>query len=154
MEKDRQLITDAKALFNRNKTAFNNTLRDIRKDIHTFQKMESMFQANLLKTLRVSLKKGKQSEVATKFKELVAEEIERLNDVDKTAYRIAYLRGLAMSQSTMSRLENSKLDSRDAYITPQSQRYKELQYEHGLFLSKALGVDPGCFFSSFFASKN
>jgi hypothetical protein len=132
---------------------YDDALQDIRELIKQFQKIERCFQAMLLKDFRKELRNLTQSQLSDAIKEIVCAKIKKEKAKSHPRIKkISDLRSLATSTSAISRLENTRLCDDKNFKTPENQRMKKLSLLHAKIISKALGVDPGHYFCSFFAS--
>lgn len=154
LKEDSDLIHDLRTYVIANNKQLNLLVRDIRATVRGYQKMERAFQAMLLHDLRVDLRDLRQSDLTAKITDVIAQKI--LKEKAKThpdREKIRRLRAMPNSPSTISRLENSRIHIQKDFKTPENQRRKPLTLHYAKVVAKALEVDKGHFFSSFFASE-
>lgn len=136
------------------KPTFDAVLRDIRAAVSNFRRMEHAFQAMLIRDLRVNLRGWKQTELSAAITAKIGEKILKQQQKPRPNWdKIRGLQAIPRSQATISRLENSRIHIQKQFATPENQRRKPLTMHYAKVLSKALGVEHGHFFSSFFASE-
>ncbi|MEX2305244.1 MAG: hypothetical protein WD595_03535 [Waddliaceae bacterium] len=154
MKEDKAWCKELQERYKADKKNYDNTLRDIREVVRSYQKMEQAFQALLLRDFRTKLRGLTQKELADKLDSQVKKEIkeEKAKETPNTT-KIHLLSDTPRSASTISRLENSRIHIQNDFKTGENQRRKELIFRQAELISKALGVDPAYFFCSFFASK-
>lgn len=153
IEKDAKLLNALENRYDATPNRYQNTLREIRAVVQEFQYMEQGFQAMLLRQLRVDLRALTQEELSEAIAEVVKKKVKKEEGkLHPNQEKIQNLREMPVSPTTISRLENSRLHIEKEYKTPIAQRRKTLTLYQAKILSKALNVNPGHFFGSFFAS--
>lgn len=156
LQNDANLVAEIEEDLDNNKTFYDNLLRDIRADVRHFQKMEQAFQAMLLRDFRVKLRDLKQKELSTTIETVINKKIAKeTRKRHPNRSKIKELRMMPTSPATVSRLENSRIhiDAVKHFATPENQRRKALSLRYAKIVAKALNIQTGHFFCSFFASK-
>lgn len=133
---------------------YNSAVLGIRQLVRNFQVMEQSFQAMLLKDFRVKLRGKSQQELSNALQNVIERKVAKESAKPvPNIMKIQQLQKIPTSPATISRLENFRINSQnDDYATPEAQRRKVLSLKEARVISKALEVEPGHFFSSFFAS--
>lgn len=153
IEQNPALAASLEQFYQDSKVSFDNKLRDIRKQLRNFRKMEQSFQAMLLRDFRKNLRNLTQKELSVKTIEVIAQKkIAELAKAVPDQNNLRKLQLTATSPSTISRLENSRIHIVKTFKTDENQRRKPLNLHHAVLLSEALKIQPGHFFCSFFNS--
>lgn len=148
------LIQQLNNYIHQNLTPFNLMTRDIRATLREYTRLENAFQAMLIRDMRVELRHWKQQDLSAAITNVIAQKVlKQQMKVQPNWEKIRALQAIPRSQSTISRLENSRIHIQKSFITPENQRRKPLTLHYAKVLSKALNVQHGHFFSSFFASE-
>jgi hypothetical protein len=148
------LIQQLNHYANVNLNLFNLMTRDIRATLREYTRLENAFQAMLIRDLRTQLRNWNQTDLSATITNVIAQKVlKQQNKAQPNIGKIRALQAIPRSQSTISRLENSRIHIQKNFKTPENQRRKPLTMHYAKVLSKALGVEHGHFFSSFFASE-
>ena len=153
MQSNRTLCNSLVKTYRAQRIKYDDTLREIRILVRNFRKMEQSYQALLLSDFRIKLRGLTQKQLSDKIAKIIAEKIAAENaKPDPDLSKIHALRAIPTSPATISRLENSRIHIVKEFKTPENQRRKPLMLLHAKIVAKALKIQPGHFFCSFFAS--